>query len=109
VTQKCQASFCGDPTCSGDHFIAGGKLAPAPLADSTVAPFDVVKKPEHYNRGTIEVWDFILDQELDFLSANVIKYVCRHLHKGAAIQDLKKARAYLEKRIAYLEAQGKTA
>ena len=37
--------------------------------------------PKHYQRGKIQVWDFIADQEIidwsDFFSGNVIKYVCR--------------------------------
>ncbi len=65
---------------------------------------DAVSHPAHYTRGAIEVWDFIVDQKLDYLSGCVIKYVCRHEHKGAPIVDLKKARAYLDRRIAELEA-----
>ena len=37
--------------------------------------------PSHYQRGKIQVWDFIADQELDFFAGNVIKYVCRAGHK----------------------------
>ena len=33
--------------------------------------------PPHYQRGKIEVWDFIADQELDYFTGNVIKYLCR--------------------------------
>lgn len=58
--------------------------------------------PQHYQRGTIQVWDFIADQKLDFLLGNVIKYVCRAGHKSneQEIDDLLKAKAYIEKRIA---------
>ena len=27
--------------------------------------------PAHYQRGTIQVWDFIADQRLDFFAGNV--------------------------------------
>ena len=37
--------------------------------------------PKHYQRGKIQVWDFIADQNLDFLLGNVVKYVCRAGHK----------------------------
>ena len=36
-----------------------------------------VKHPSHYNKGKIEVWDFIQDQELDFFEGNIVKYICR--------------------------------
>ena len=37
--------------------------------------------PKHYQRGKIQVWDFIADQNLDFFLGNVVKYVCRAGHK----------------------------
>lgn len=57
--------------------------------------------PEHYQRGIIEVWDFIADQNLDYFSGNVVKYVCRAGYKGQEeeIDDLRKARAYINKKI----------
>lgn len=59
---------------------------------------DMVKNPPHYNQGKIEVWDFIIDQNLDYLSGNVIKYVCRRNLKNGK-EDLLKAKAYLDKLI----------
>ena len=58
--------------------------------------------PSHYQRGKIEVWDFIADQELDYFTGNVIKYLCRAGHKDreTELDDLQKARVYIEKRIA---------
>ena len=38
--------------------------------------------PKHYQRGKIQVWDFIADQNLDFILGNVVKYVCRAGHKN---------------------------
>lgn len=52
--------------------------------------------PSYYNRGSIEVWDFIRDQGLNYHLGNAIKYVCRAGHKDDAIQDLNKAIHYLE-------------
>lgn len=62
-----------------------------------------VNHPGHYTQGKIEVIDFLEDQKLDFRAANVIKYVCRYLHKGKPLSDLKKARFYLDRLIAELE------
>ena len=55
--------------------------------------------PANYHRGTIQVWDFIADQRLDFFAGNVVKYVCRAGYKDDKVQDLKKAKAYIDKLI----------
>ena len=56
----------------------------------------MAKGPAYYQRGTINVWDFIRDQGLNFHLGNAIKYVCRAGHKGSKIEDLEKAIHYLE-------------
>ena len=55
--------------------------------------------PEYYRRGTIQVWDFVRDQELNFHLGNVIKYVCRAGHKFDDIHDLEKAIHYLKNEV----------
>ena len=51
--------------------------------------------PDYYQRGNIEVWDFIRDQHLNYHLGNVIKYVCRAGYKDDDLKDLKKAAHYL--------------
>jgi hypothetical protein len=55
--------------------------------------------PAHYKRGTIEVWDFIRDQELNYFLGNVIKYTCRAGHKSSKREDINKAIHYLQKEL----------
>jgi len=57
--------------------------------------------PSHYQRGSIQVWDFIVDQQLDFLAGNIIKYICRAGHKNheSEIDDWLKIRAYVDRKI----------
>lgn len=64
-------------------------------------------KVSHYNRGNIEVIDFIDDQKLNFNLRNVIKYVTRAGYKqnNEKITDLKKALYYLMREIDNLEKQ----
>ena len=62
-----------------------------------IARREAVNHPTHYNHGTIEVIDAIEDWGLDFNAGNVIKYVARHQHKAKAVEDLKKARWYLDR------------
>jgi hypothetical protein len=54
--------------------------------------------PAHYKQGDIEVIDYILDQKFDYLEGNIIKYVSRYKNKNG-IEDLRKARWYLDKLI----------
>lgn len=69
---------------------------------------DMVNHPPHYNQGKIEVIEFIEDvlkaNFVDYVVGNVIKYVSRHRYKNG-LQDLKKARWYLDRAIKYLEVQ----
>jgi hypothetical protein len=52
--------------------------------------------PTYYQRGSIQVWDFIRDQELNFHLGNAIKYICRAGYKDSKVEDLKKAIHYLQ-------------
>lgn len=67
----------------------------------TARPEEQVNHPQHYNFGTIEVIDYIrstLGDEgcRDFCIGNVIKYISRAKHKGKPVEDLEKAKWYLE-------------
>lgn len=64
---------------------------------------DIVNKPPHYNFGKFEVIDVIEDWGLGYHLGNVVKYVARAEHKGKMLEDLKKARYYLNRHIANLE------
>tara|TARA_B100000287_G_scaffold59951_1_gene52486 strand:+ start:163 stop:393 length:231 start_codon:yes stop_codon:yes gene_type:complete len=59
---------------------------------------ELVDHPEHYNKG-IEVIDFIESWDMDFNTGNVIKYVSRHKLKNKPLEDLKKAKWYIERLI----------
>jgi len=59
-----------------------------------------VTNPKHYDQVGfgIQPLEYIIANELDFLEGNIIKYVSRYPHKGG-VNDLLKARTYLEKLI----------
>lgn len=59
---------------------------------------DPVNKPKHYNVG-IEPIEAIESWKLGYNLGNVIKYVARADHKGKRLEDLKKARWYLDREI----------
>jgi hypothetical protein len=68
---------------------------------------EMVNHPEHYNSGNIEVIDFIksLDMHEDFCVANAIKYLSRYKYKGNPVEDLKKAKWYIDYLIRQLEKE----
>ena len=66
---------------------------------------DTVNHPPHYGGGenpyeaikVIEAWG------LGFCLGNVVKYISRAGKKGALVEDLRKARWYLDREITRLE------
>ena len=64
-----------------------------------------VNHPSHYNQGKYEVIDVIRDWGLDFTEGNVVKYLARSKYKENRIEDLKKARWYLDYLINQLEKE----
>lgn len=68
---------------------------------------DNVNNPAHYGQGNIECIDYILDfltdeEVIGYLRGNMAKYLHRWRYKNG-IEDLKKARWYLNKLIEYEE------
>ena len=59
---------------------------------------DMVNHPQHYQHG-IEPIDYIESHNLNFNLGNVIKYISRAPYKGTELEDLKKAKWYLEREI----------
>ena len=63
---------------------------------------DMVNHPSHYNAGGIECYDAIMaatnDLREGYIQGNIIKYVWRYRYKNK-LEDLKKARWYLDKLI----------
>lgn len=66
---------------------------------------DPVNSPAHYTDGKIEVIDFIEDKKLGFCLGNAVKYIARAGKKDPTkeIEDLNKARWYIDRRIKELQ------
>ena len=69
---------------------------------------DNVNNPSHYTQGGIECIDAIRASEdpegfAGFLKGNVIKYIWRYQLKEKPVEDLKKARWYLDRLIRFEE------
>ena len=75
------------------------------MRDTSPAP-SARNHPPHYSAGSVEVLDGIEVLGLGFHAGNVVKYIARHQHKGQPLEDLQKARWYLDRMIARLEGAG---
>lgn len=87
-----------DPSRSLD---AQRRLEPGEV---TMVENDPVNRPAHYARFKIEPIYFIMENDLPFWAGNVVKYTLRYDAKDG-LQDLKKARRYLDMQIAKMEGK----
>jgi len=75
--------------------------------EAHVAPPSAVDHPPHYNAHPSGVECVDIAEHYNFNVGNAIKYVWRAGLKGDAIEDLKKARWYLDREIARREKASK--
>ncbi len=75
------------------------------LAKRVTDNTEKVDHPSHYNQGQIEVIDYIEDIGMgeDFCAGNAIKYISRYKYKQKPLEDLQKAKWYVERLISYYE------
>jgi len=66
--------------------------------------FDKINRPRHYNYHPSGVECIVITEHMSFCAGNAVKYLFRHLYKDSPIDDLKKAKWYVEREIARLEA-----
>ena len=59
---------------------------------------DVQVAGNHYKSKAVQPWDYIVANNLGYLEGNIVKYVSRWKDKGG-VDDLRKARHYLDKLI----------
>ena len=58
---------------------------------------DVISNPDHYTKGRkYEPRKVIEDWDLDFYLGNALKYIARAGRKDNAVEDLEKAKQYLD-------------
>lgn len=100
TTNRSEITFVGTTNRSESSFV--GTTIPAPL----VVENDAVNHPSHYTFGKIESIDYIDAVGLGyaFCIGNTLKYCSRAGHKDDRLQDLKKARWYLDHAIQKIES-----
>ena len=78
------------------------------LSEHMEEPKDNVNNPDHYNTGSIECIEYLRDNMswegfTGYLEGNCKKYLHRWRYKTKPLEDLKKARWYLDRLIEELE------
>lgn len=74
--------------------------------DKKELPNDKQVGGDHYKNKAIQPIDYIFANNLGFCEGNVVKYVTRHKEKNG-LQDLEKAKHYLELLISQIESKQK--
>lgn len=111
---KYDETTCNKCVLHDTKYSTGGICIDKTLSDSDIeymyrlvfgVETDPVNHPSHYTDGKIEVIDFIEDKKLGFCRGNAIKYISRAGKKDPTkeVEDLKKAKWYIERRIKELK------
>ena len=71
---------------------------------------DIINNPPHYGDGSIECIEYMKDNMdfmmfMGYLEGNTKKYLHRYRHKGKPLEDLKKAKWYLNRLIKEMETK----
>lgn len=78
-------------------------LGPEPIdlepLDGVVQPIDLVNHPPHYTQHPSGVECIQITEHMGFCLGNAVKYIWRADLKHDAIEDLRKARWYLDREI----------
>ena len=69
---------------------------------------DLINQPSHYTKGRIQPIEFIVSNNMGHCEGCIVKYVTRYKFKNNPIQDLKKAKFYLEYLLKELEKNDHT-
>lgn len=100
-------SLCPDPYhCDGTSSSGTIRTCYTPIIPPPLTPNDAVSHPSHYISGrNYEPKDVIRDWDLNFNLGSAVKYISRAGRKGDPIQDLRKARQFIEFEIEALEKE----
>lgn len=104
MSNKYPTKYC--PAC-GFGLVRGGECDICSYVESVAD--DVVNRPPHYGNGQIECIDYMKDNMapemfMGYLEGNTKKYLHRFRYKGKPVEDLRKARWYLDRLIQEYES-----
>lgn len=99
MSEAVKIADCLDSVTPSEWDVLNRTWRPATTYGHLAHPADNISKPKHYTSNGVEAIDYIKQQVDDpesYLEGNVLKYMHRYKHKGSPVDDLRKARQYLE-------------
>lgn len=72
---------------------------PVPMTITQIGGVDMVNHPPHYTSHPSGVECITVTEHMNFNNGNAVKYIWRADEKGNALEDLEKARWYIEREI----------
>ena len=113
VPTELRAVFVAKLRALADYHESGGRDSNSPPLAGVEAwqlgrardRADLINHPSHYTAGGVEAIAVIEAWQLGFALGNALKYIARAGRKGDRLEDLRKARWYLEREIANEEAK----
>jgi hypothetical protein len=73
--------------------------------DGTTRANDRQVGGDHY-KSSMQHWDIVWEHQLDYFQAQILRYVMRCHRKGKPLEDLMKARHFIDKYIELLDTEG---
>lgn len=80
-----------------------GRLVAQKRRHGVVHTIDLVNHPPHYTKHPSGIEAIQVTEHMNFCRGNAVKYIWRADEKGNPLEDLRKARWYLDREIARLE------
>lgn len=96
-----QCAICQQQMYHEYHIFSGAVMFNRPkVKNLTISEpagtYDPVEAPSHYCVHQTTTAQLVVDWNLNFFLGNVLKYIERHKLKGKPLQDLQKAKKWLE-------------
>ena len=100
--------LCNCAYIEGEHLkgVANGCLYASPRLPSSAEEPDLVNHPPHYGSHPSGVECITVTEHFNFNMGNAIKYIWRADEKGNPLQDLEKAKWYIEREIKKRTSEG---
>jgi hypothetical protein len=94
--------FVGD-SCKPPHETPGEAASPDPALERRRQQPDMVNHPPHYMSYASGVECIVVAEWMSFCLGNALKYIWRCHEKGDPVENLEKARWYIDREIARLK------
>lgn len=106
LVKESEPVVCYNSTCTGRNIYSWtcelkGENCKHRIKEDNKLKIEEIKdniKPNYYHKGNIDTIKFCMENNLDFMQGNIVKYVVRYKEKNG-LEDLNKAMEYLKRLI----------